>query len=1033
MKRFEELDKRSASEVEKTILKTWQEKNILEKTIENRDNCDSWVFYDGPATANGNPGLHHMVAKFLKDSFGKYKTMDKFKVLRKVGWDTHGLPVEVQVEKELGFSGKKDIEAYGIEAFNQKCRESVWKNVDAFNRLTNEMGQFIDLEHPYITYDNNYIETEWWILKKFFDEGLFYQGVKIVPWCPRCGTGLASHEVAQGYETVTANTVYVPFKRKDKDEYFLVWTTTPWTLISNIALCVNPEVDYVRVKSKGYTFILARDLVASVLGEDAQVIDTFKGKELENVEYEQLMPFLAKKESENGFIVTCDDYVTTTDGTGIVHIAPAFGEDDAKVGRNYKLAYFNPVGEDGCYNDGPWKGMLVFDADLEVIKWLKENDKLFKKQKMEHEYPHCWRCHSPLVYYSRPSYYLEVTKLKDQIIEENKKVNWFPSFVGEKRFGNWLENMNDWAISRNRYWGCPLPLWRCECGHEEMIGSRTELKEKATKDIDIETLDLHRPYVDEIELKCPECGKAMKRVEEVIDCWFDSGAMPFAQYHYPFENKELWDSQYPADFICEGIDQTRGWFYSLIVLGVFVTGHSPYKNVLVNELLLDKNGQKMHKSKGNAIEPFSLMEKYGSDVIRFYIPYVSPVWTPLKFDEEGLKEVHSKFFNPFKNTYTFFSTYANIDKIDIDKCNIKIENREEIDRWLISKYNKLVKEVREGYDSFDLHVVVKALTQFVSEDLSNWYIRRNRDRFWASELNNSKKAVYQTTYEVLSGLCKLCAPIIPFTTEEMYQKLTGEESVHLSDFPVYDSKYIDEVLEEKMDLVRSLITLGRNAREEVKIKVREPLRTLYLDGKVKDTIDNLVSLIQEELNVKNVEFISNLSEYMNFSVKPNFKVVGKMFGSKIKEYQSLLEKLSVEQIETLENSESIKVTFDNEDLEVTPEMVDIRVESREGFNVAMEGRNFVILDTNRDEELILEGLARELVSKVQNLRKSMDFNVVDRITLYYSGTDKFKKALELFKDYIMEETLATNLILKEGLSTSYDLNGEVVYLDIKKN
>ena len=1030
MKQFEELDKRSASEVEKSILQKWQEEDILNLTIQNRENNDSWVFYDGPATANGNPGLHHMVAKFLKDTFGKYKTMDQYKVLRKVGWDTHGLPVEVQVEKELDFTGKKDIESYGIESFNQKCRESVWKNVDAFNRLTNEMGQFIDLEHPYITYDNDYIETEWWILKKFFDEGLFYQGVKIVPWCPRCGTGLASHEVAQGYETMTANTVYVPFKRKDADEYFLVWTTTPWTLIANTALCVNPDVDYVKVESQGYKLILASALAEKVLGEDIKILETFKGRDLENIEYEQLLPFLSKKENENGFIVTCDEYVTTSDGTGIVHIAPAFGEDDASVGRKYKLAYLNPVGEDGCYIEGPWKGMSIFDADLEVIQWLKENDKLFKKQKMEHEYPHCWRCHSPLVYYSRPSYYLEVTKLKDQIIEENKKVNWYPAFVGEKRFGNWLENMNDWAISRNRYWGCPLPLWKCECGHQEMIGSRQELKEKSQEDIDIKTFDLHRPYVDEIHLTCPKCGKTMNRCEEVIDCWFDSGAMPFAQYHYPFENKELWDSQYPADFICEGIDQTRGWFYSLLVLGVFVTGHSPYKNVLVNELLLDKNGQKMHKSKGNAIEPFSLMEKYGADVIRFYIPYVSPVWTPLKFDEEGLKEVHSKFFNPYKNTYTFFSTYANIDGIDIKNCYVKIEDREEIDRWLLSKYNKLVKEVREAFDVFDLHIVVKALTNFVSEDLSNWYIRRNRDRFWVSELTDSKKAVYATTYEVLTGLCKLCAPIIPFTTEEMYQKLTGEKSVHLADYPTFDASLIDESLEEKMDLVRTIITLGRNAREEAKIKVREPLRTLYLDGKTQPVIDNLVPLIKEELNVKNVEFISNLSEYMNFIIKPNFKVVGKMFGSKIKEYQELLAYLSIEEIESLENNETITKKFADEDLEITSEMVDIRVESKSGYNVAMEGRNFVILDTNQDEELILEGLARELVSKVQNIRKTQDFQVVDRIEIYYMGTEKFNKALNRFKDYIQEETLAVKIEEKDGLEVSYDLNGEKVYLEI---
>ena len=1032
MKEFKELDKRDVSEVEKSILERWKNESILEKTIENRNNNDSWVFYDGPATANGNPGLHHMVAKFLKDTFGKYKTMDECKVIRKVGWDTHGLPVEVQVEKELGFNGKKDIEAYGIEEFNQKCRESVWKNVDAFNRLTNEMGQFIDLEHPYITYDNNYIETEWWILKKFFDEGMFYKGVKIVPWCPRCGTGLASHEVAQGYETITANTVYVPFKRKDKDEYFLVWTTTPWTLISNIALCVNPSVTYVTVESQGYKFILAEDLVTTVLGDDVRVLEKYKGSDLENVEYEQLLPFLSKKDNENGFIVTCDDYVTTTDGTGIVHIAPAFGEDDAKVGKKYNLAYLNPVGEDGCYTEGPWKGMSIFDADLEVIKWLKENDKLFKKQKMEHEYPHCWRCHSPLVYYSRPSYYLEVTKIKDKIIEENKKVNWYPAFVGEKRFGNWLENMNDWAISRNRYWGCPLPLWICSCGHEEMIGSREELKEKAIESIDIETLDLHRPYVDNIHLKCPICGESMTRAEEVIDCWFDSGAMPFAQYHYPFENKELWDSQYPADFICEGIDQTRGWFYSLMVLGVFVTGHSPYKNVLVNELLLDKNGQKMHKSKGNAIEPFSLMKSYGSDVIRFYIPYVSPVWTPLKFDEEGLKEVYSKFFNPFKNTYSFFQTYANIDGIDIRECDIPIDKREDIDRWLISKYNKLVKEVREGFDAFDLHIVVKALTTFVSEDLSNWYIRRNRDRFWSSKMDNSKKSVYITTYEVLTGLCKLCAPIIPFITEEMYQKLTGEESVHLADYPIYDSKLINPELEEKMDLVRTLITLGRNVREAVKIKVREPLSKAYIDGKSKSVISDLVPLIKEELNVKEIEFIDDLSTYMDFTVKPNFKTVGKVLGSKIKAYQELLLTLSIEDINHLQNNETITKELDGEELVIDSSMVDIRVSNKEGYDVAMENNHFIILNTERTEELILEGIAREFVSKIQNLRKTSGFNVVDRITIDYEGSDKFKKSLSLFENYIKEETLALSIKEKNNLPNTLDINGEEVKVSIKK-
>ena len=623
MKEFKKLTPGSASEVESKIIESWGGVyNILNKTIDNRKDNEKFVFYDGPATANGHPGLHHMVAKFLKDSFCKYQTMRGHKVLRKVGWDTHGLPVELQVEKELGFSGKKDIEKYGIKEFNEKCRKIVWENEDSFSRLTEKMGQFIDLKHPYVTYDNNYIETEWWILQKFFEEGLFYEGSKILPYCPRCGTGLASHEVAQGYEDTTANTVIVPFKKKDEDVYFLVWTTTPWTLSSNVALCVNPNEKYVKVKSQGYTFILAKALMNKVLGDDVEIVEEYVGKDLEYMEYEQLIDDF--KVNGKAFFVTCADYVTMEDGTGIVHIAPAFGEDDATVGKNYSLPYLNPVGEDGKYLDGRWKDMFVFDADLEVIKYLKENDKLFKKQKITHNYPHCWRCHTPLIYYSKPSFYLETTKLKDKIIAANKTVNWYPSFVGEKRFGNWLENMKDWAISRNRYWGTPLPLWRCECGHMEMIGSRKELVEKSIEDID-ESIDLHRPYVDDVHIKCPDCGKTMSRVTDVIDCWFDSGSMPFAQYHYPFENKELWSEQFPADFIAEGIDQTRGWFYTLLVISVFVTGKAPYKNVLVNDLLLDKFGKKMSKSKGNIVEPFTTIEKYGADTVRFYLPYVSPV------------------------------------------------------------------------------------------------------------------------------------------------------------------------------------------------------------------------------------------------------------------------------------------------------------------------------------------------------------------------------------------------------------------------
>ena len=1028
-KLFKELSKKSVFDREQEILKKWQDEDILNKTIENRKDCENFVFYDGPATANGNPGIHHMVAKFLKDAFCKYQTMKGKRVLRKIGWDTHGLPVEVQVEKELGFSGKGDIEKYGIEAFNKKCREAVWKNEESFTRLTNEMGQFIDTKNSYITYKNDYIETEWWILKKFFDEGLFYEGVKIMPWCPRCGTGLASHEVAQGYKEVDANTVIVPFKMLDEDCYFLVWTTTPWTLIANVALCVNPDEKYIKVESKGYKFILAEALASNVLGDDYKVIDTFLGKDLEYVKYEQLIPSL--KIDGNAFFVTCDNYVTMTDGTGVVHIAPAFGEDDANVGKRYKLAYVNPVKEDATYSDGLWKGMSIFDADIEVIKWLKENDKLFKKQKMKHEYPHCWRCDSPLVYYSRPSYYLEVTKIKDKIIEENNKVNWYPTYVGEKRFGNWLENMNDWAISRNRYWGTPLPLWRCDCGHMEMIGSRSELKEKAVENIDT-NIELHRPYVDDVHIKCPSCGKIMSRTPEVIDCWFDSGSMPFAQYHYPFENEELWENQFPADFIAEGIDQTRGWFYSLLVISVFVTGKSPYKNVLVNDLLLDKNGQKMHKSKGNAIEPFSIMKKYGADPIRWYIPSVSPTWTPIKFDEEGIKEIYSKFFSTFKNTYSFFSLYANTDNVDPRNFEVSYNDREEIDKWLLSKYNKLVDSVTKAYDEYDLNKVVKDITYFVSEDLSNWYIRRNRRRFWAHDLDLSKKAVYKTTYEVLKGLCELIAPIASYTAEEVYIDLTGLESVHLADFPKVDLSLVDDRIENKMDLVRDLISLGRNAREEVKIKVRQPISEVLIDGKNKELIGDLDSLIKEELNVKNITYITDLSKYMNFEVKPNFKVVGKIFGPKIKKYSEELTKLTETDIKFIQNGEPFTINIDDELYDITEDMIDVRVSAKEGYDVAKEGNNFIILNTKLTDELINEGIARELISKVQNLRKQKDFDVADRIKLYYSSNEKFNDVVSLFEDMIKKETLSTELIKKDNLTEEFDLNGLIVKIDVER-
>lgn len=1027
MKKFEEISKEKTSKLEEQLSSYWKEKDIFKKSIDNRDNY--YVFYDGPATANGMPGLHHMLAKFLKDTFCKYKTMSGYKVIRKVGWDTHGLPVELEVEKTLGFKNKTDIEKYGIKPFNEECRKSVWKNEEAFSDLTVKMGQFIDLDNPYVTYDNNYIETEWWILKKFFDEGLIYDGHKILPFCTRCGTGLASHEVAQGYKEISVNSVVVPMKKKDEDVYFLVWTTTPWTLMANVALCVNPNEEYIKVESKGYKFILASKLAPSILGEEYTVLETYKGTDLEYMEYEQLLPFITP--DKKAFFVTNDDYVTMEDGTGIVHIAPAFGEDDYNVGKKYNLPVVNPVAENGKYKEGPWKDMFVMDADIEVIKYLKENDKLFKKIKMEHNYPHCWRCGTPLLYYSKPSWYIKTTAFKDKIIEQNNTVNWHPSFVGEKRFGNWLENINDWAVSRSRYWGTPLPLWTCECGHRVMIGSRKELVEKAIEEID-ETIELHRPYVDDIHIKCEKCGKTMNRVTDVIDCWFDSGSMPFSQYHYPFENKELFEKQFPADFICEGIDQTRGWFYVLLVISTFVMGKAPYKNVLVNDLLLDKYGKKMSKSKGNAVNPFELIEEYGADTIRWYLPYVSPVWTPTKFDIDGLKEVNSKFFSTLKNTYNFFAIYANTDKVDPRDFNIPYEDRAEIDKWLLSKYNKLVKRVTENYEKFDLTPIVREITDFVSEDLSNWYIRRNRRRFWASELNDDKKAVYNTTYEVLLGLTKLIAPIVPFVSEDIYLKLTNSESVHLADFPTYDESLFNDKIEEKMDLVRNLISIGRYVREESKVKVRQPISEILLDGKNETIIGDLVPLIKEELNVKEVIFTNELDNYMNFTVKPNFKVCGPIFGPKIKNFSEKLLNLTSEEISKLQNNENINITIDENSYEITNEMVDIRISSKEGFNVGMENNNFIILNTNLTEELILEGIARELVSKIQNLRKNSGFEIMDRIAIYYSGDDKFKEALEKNSEYIKNETLANEIIEKEDLEEIYDLNGHDVKLDVER-
>ena len=1021
---FKELEKGKVSEVENKILAKWKEEDILEKTIENRKDSDNWVFYDGPIYANAKPGIHHVLAKTIKDSFCKYKTMKGYKVLRKIGLDTHGLPIEVNVEKKLGFKTKADIEKFGIENFCRECNNATALNIDEVNLLTDNMGQFIDSKHPYVTCSNEFIESEWWLIKEIDKKDLIYYGNKVLPYCPRCGTELSANEVGQGYQEDSVNTVIVPFKIKDSDTYFLVWTTTPWTLMANVALCVNPDLEYVKVSSKGYKFIVAKSLANKVLGDDYEVLETYKGTDLVGTKYEQLMPFV--EVDGKCFEVLADSYVTSEDGTGVVHIAPAYGEDDNRVCRENGIGFVNPVGKDGCYTTGPWKDTLVTDKDLEIeiIKWLKENDKLFKKIKLTHDYPHCWRCHSPLIYYSKPAWYIRTTEYKDKILEANKTVSWHPDYVGTKRFNNWLENMVDWGISRNRYWGCPMPIWICSsCGEKHVIGSIKELDDMKVGDIDVKNMELHRPYIDEVHIKCPKCNGIMNRVTDVMDVWFDSGAMPYAQFHYPFENKELFESQFPADFIAEGVDQTRGWFNSLICISTIVSGVSSFKNVVVNDMVLDSNGKKMSKSTGNIIDPIKIMEEYGADTVRWYMLYASPVWTPLKFDVEGLKEVHSKFFNPLRNSYNFFAIYANADKItDINTCRVAYKDREDIDKWLLSKYNKLVKEVTDSYDEYDLNKVVKLITDFTSIDLSNWYIRRNRDRFWDSEMTTSKKSVYMTTYEVLEGLSKLIAPIASYTAEEIYTNLTGNTSVHLSDFPAVNEELIDLKLEEKMDLVRDLISIGRNVREESKIKVRQPISEILLDKKKEQVIGELTSLIKEELNVKEVIYTDDLSTYMNFTVKPNFKEVGKIFGKNIKEFSDKLLELSNEDINKLENQESIKMSIDNTTYDITKDMVDIRISSKEGFKAMVDGNNFVILNTTITKELENEGLARETISKVQQLRKANDFDITDRINMYIDATEEYKENIKDYLDMIKEETLTINVYDKDNIEDKVKIN-----------
>lgn len=1022
---FENLSDKPISEVQNEQADRWERENLLEKCVTEREGQPSFVFYEGPPTANGKPGIHHVIARTLKDSVCRYKTMQGYKVKRKAGWDTHGLPVEIEVEKRLKMSGKQDIEKYGIKEFNEKCRESVFEYEGMWRNMSKRMGYLIDLDHPYITLDNDFIETGWWILRKFFDEGMIYEGHKILPYCPRCGTGLASHEVAQGYKEIKSTTITAKFRRKGtENEYFLAWTTTPWTLAANVALAAGPEIDYVKAEKEGSIYYVAKALADEVLGEGGYtVLQEMKGKELEYMEYEQLMPFLSS--DRKAFFVTCADYVSTEEGTGLVHIAPAFGEDDYQVGRRYDLPVLNPVGEDGKYTDTPWAGRFVMEdgLDVDIIKWLAAEDKIFAKKKVEHNYPHCWRCGTPLIYYAKPSWYIEMTKLRDRLVENNNSVKWHPPFVGEGRFGNWLADVKDWAISRNRYWGTPIPIWRCECGHVECIGSRAELAERAQEDID-ETIELHRPYVDDVHLTCPVCGKTMTRIPEVMDCWFDSGSMPFAQLHYPFENQDIFEENFPADFICEGIDQTRGWFYSLLAISTFLTGKAPYRNVLVNDLILDKDGKKMSKSKGNTVDPFALFDKYGADVARWYLLYTSPAWSPTRFDEDGVMEIQSKYFGTLRNVYNFFVLYSNTDGIDLSGMEVPYERRSELDRWILSKYNRLVREVTEDMDSYEHMKAVKKITEFVSEDLSNWYIRRARRRFYAEEMTEDKKAVFLTTYELLKEVALLSAPFAPFLSDEIYTKLTGEESVHLALFPKAEESLIDAVLEEKMELVRTIVTLGRGEREKEKIKVRQPLREILLDSRYEPQIADMKPLIMEELNVKNVVFEKEMDTYMDYVLKPDFRKAGPVLGKKVNEFGKALAAADAKDvIAKLGTDGKLILNLGGEETEVPADLVDVRVTAKEGFAVGTERGVFVLLDTQLSPELVAEGLARELVSKVQQLRKQKDFEMMDHIELTVTCDEEAKEAFETHRDYIMKETLSDSFRYVDDLPEEFRLNG----------
>ncbi len=1024
-------------EREQETEKFWEENRIFEKSVEERKDDPTYTFYDGPPTANGKPHIGHLQTRSFKDLFPRFHTMKGEMVPRKAGWDTHGLPVELEVEKLLHINGKDQIEAYGIAPFIEKCKESVWKYKGMWEDFSKDVGFWADMEHPYVTYDNSFIESEWWALKQIWDKGLLYKGFKIVPYCPRCGTPLSSHEVAQGYKDVKERSAIAKFKVKGEEAFILAWTTTPWTLPSNVALCVNANEDYVKVESKGETYYLAAALCDTVLGEgEYTVLETYKGADLEGKEYEPLFDFVSPK--EKCWYVVCDDYVTLTDGTGIVHIAPAFGEDDAKVGRKYGLPLVQLVdGKGQMTAETKWPGVFCKDADPKILQDLEERGLLFSAPKFEHSYPFCWRCDTPLIYYARESWYIKMTEVKDQLIRNNNTVKWYPESIGKGRFGDWLENVQDWAVSRNRYWGTPLNIWECECGHRHAVGSIAELKELSHNCPD--DIELHRPYVDQVTIPCPHCGKEMHRVPEVIDCWFDSGAMPFAQHHYPFENKELFESQFPADFISEAVDQTRGWFYSLLAISTLLFDKAPFKNVLVQGLVQDENGQKMSKSKGNAVDPMEALQKFGADPLRWYFYTNSAPWLPSRFHEKAVIEGQKKFFSTLWNTYAFYVLYANIDSFDptkyqLDRCALTV-----MDRWLLSRLNTAVKGVDENLSAYKVPEAARVLQDFVDE-LSNWYVRRSRERFWAQGMEEDKVAAYMTLYTALVTTAKIAAPMAPFMTEEIYRNLVcsvdkdAPESVHLCRWPAYDAGRVDPQLEQDMDEVLKVVTLGRAARNLANRKNRQPLSCLYTDARA-GLGELYQEIIKQELNVKDLQFLSDMSQFISYTFKPQLRLLGQKFGKKLGEVRTALQNLDgAAAKKQLDDTGSLTLTLSDGEVSLTAEEVLIDTAQKEGFTSVSDRGLTVVLDTTLTPELEEEGFVREIVSKLQSMRKDAGFHVTDHIQVYHQGSEKIAQVLKDHEASILSDVLgeACHQDQLDGYTAQWDINGETTTFGVKK-